>query len=147
VLRTIFQLLIAWRVQFHLPLQTLDGRWCYPLNCNPFDLIERDLIASAIVELRRARAFVRGHGLRVLERSAGLEIGRDTRRAKCMTSNLDAHAEIRGAALNHAPGVDTVHRLVGQYVGAAGSGAEERAFAILADAGGLYVGVQVGSRL
>jgi hypothetical protein len=37
----------------------------------------RDLIARAVIELGDARAFVRGRGLRVLERSAGLEIGHD----------------------------------------------------------------------
>src|ERR1700688_2664237 len=61
--------------------------------------------------ISRARAFVRGHGLRVLERTAGLEIGRDPRRAKRMAADPDPRAEIRGAALDHAPGVDTVHRL------------------------------------
>jgi hypothetical protein len=30
-----------------------------------------------------------------------------------MTADLDAHAEIGGTALNHAPGVDAVHRFVG----------------------------------
>ena len=73
-----------------------------PLNRDPLNLIERDLIAGAIVELGGARAFVRGHGLRVLERPAGLEIGRDARSAKSVTADFDAHAEIRGTALNHA---------------------------------------------
>ena len=39
-------------------------------NRNPLDFIERDFIAGPIIELGGARTFVRGHGLRVLERTA-----------------------------------------------------------------------------
>ena len=52
------------------------------LNIDPLDFIERDLVAGAVVKLGRARAFVRGHGLRVFERAAGFEIGADASRAK-----------------------------------------------------------------
>ena len=65
------------------------------------------------VELGGAGTFVRSHGLRVLECPAGLEIGRDPRRPKCVTTDFDAHAEISSEALNHAPGVNAVHRFVG----------------------------------
>ena len=50
---------------------------------------------------------------------------------------LDPRAEIGGAALDHAPGIDPVHRLFGQRAGAAGGGAEEGALAAVADAGRL----------
>ena len=43
------------------------------LNCYPFDFIERDFIACPIVQFSGARAFVRGHGLRVFEREAGFQ--------------------------------------------------------------------------
>jgi hypothetical protein len=33
---------------------------------NPFDFVECDLVAGAIVDLSRARAFMRGHGLSIL---------------------------------------------------------------------------------
>jgi len=36
------------------------------LDCYSLDLIERNLIARPVIELRRARAFVRGHDLRIL---------------------------------------------------------------------------------
>ena len=62
---------------------------------------------------------------------------------KC-DSRLCCHAEIGGAALNHAPGGDAVHRLVGQGIRAADGGAEEVAFALIAKAGGLYIGMKVG---
>jgi hypothetical protein len=41
------------------------------------DLVERDLVAGAVVELGRARALVRGHRLGVFERAAALEVGGD----------------------------------------------------------------------
>ncbi len=72
---------------------------------------------------------MRGHHLRVLERPAGLEIGRYAGHAKCVAADPDPRAEIGGAALDHAPGVHTVHRLFGQRAGAAGCGAEEGALA------------------
>jgi hypothetical protein len=59
------------------------------LNRNALDLIERDLIAGAVVELGGARAFMRGHSLGVFERAAGLEIGGDAGRAEHMAAELD----------------------------------------------------------
>jgi hypothetical protein len=49
----------------------------YPSNRNPLDLIERDFIAGAIIELGRAGAFVRGHGLCIFQCAAGVQIGGD----------------------------------------------------------------------
>jgi hypothetical protein len=56
-------------------------------NRNPLDLIKRNLIAGPIIELRCARAFMRRHGLRVFQRAAGFEIGRDPRGAKGMAAD------------------------------------------------------------
>jgi len=39
-------------------------------NPYPLDLLQRDLVARAVIELRRTRAFVRCHRLRVFERAA-----------------------------------------------------------------------------
>jgi hypothetical protein len=47
-------------------------------NRNPLHLIERDLIAGAVVELGGARTFVRRHGLGVFERASGFQIGGDS---------------------------------------------------------------------
>jgi hypothetical protein len=63
-------------------------------NCNPLDLVERDLVASPIVKLGGARTFVRRHELRVLERAAGFKVSRDPRRPKCVAADLDLHAEL-----------------------------------------------------
>jgi hypothetical protein len=38
------------------------------LNADPLDLIERDIVAPTVIKLRRARAFVCGHCLRVFGR-------------------------------------------------------------------------------
>ncbi len=40
------------------------------LQHNFLDLIERNLVATAVVELRRPRAFVRGHLLGMFEKPA-----------------------------------------------------------------------------
>ena len=54
--------------------------------------MERNLIAGAVIELRRTRAFVRGHGLRVLQSAAGFEIGRDAGGAEGMAADPDPRA-------------------------------------------------------
>lgn len=46
--------------------------WSSRSNHNPLHLVERDLVTCSVVELGRARAFVRGHELRVFERAANL---------------------------------------------------------------------------
>ena len=51
-------------------------------NLFPLDLVQRDFIAGAIIELGRARAFVCSHGLSVFERAAGFEVGGDAGRAE-----------------------------------------------------------------
>jgi hypothetical protein len=86
---------------------------------------------------------MRRHGLSIFQSAASLEIGGDASGAEGMTADADSRAEIGGAALDHAPGVDAVHRVFRQRVGPANSGAEQGGLAVVADAGGLDVGVQV----
>jgi hypothetical protein len=81
---------------------------CHRSNRDPLDFIECDLIAGAIVELGGARAFVRRHGLCGFQGAAGFEVGGDPGGPECVAADLDLHAEFRGAALDHAPGVDPV---------------------------------------
>ncbi len=47
------------------------------LNSDLLDLVERDLVVGAVVELGGAGTLVGGHGLRVLEGAAIVEIGGD----------------------------------------------------------------------
>jgi hypothetical protein len=75
------------------------------LDGDPLDLIQSNLISCAIIELGGARTFMRGHGLRILKRSAGFKLGGDARGAEGMAADPGARAELGGAALDHAPGV------------------------------------------
>jgi hypothetical protein len=109
---------------------TILGR----LNRNPFDLIEGDLIARAIIELSGARAFVRRHGLCILQRAACLKIRRDSRCPEGVTADPDVQAKCCGTALDHTVGIDAVHARGGESPGAANRGAEEGAFALVAEA-------------
>ena len=43
------------------------------LNPDPFDLVKRDFVAGAVVELGCARGLVCGHGLGILKGAAGLD--------------------------------------------------------------------------
>jgi hypothetical protein len=61
---------------------------------------------------------------------------------KVVATNRALHAELSGAALDHAIGIDPVHGLAVEHAGAAKGGAEEGAFAILTYPGGLDVFVQ-----
>ena len=63
----------------------------------------------------------------------------DARGAEGMATDPRARAELGGAALDHAPRIDAVHRLVGQRAGAADGGAEEGGLAAVADARRLYI--------
>jgi hypothetical protein len=58
------------------------------LDHNPLDLVERDLIAGVILELRRARTFVRRHRLSILQSAAVFKAGGDSCRPKRVTTNL-----------------------------------------------------------
>jgi hypothetical protein len=82
---------------------------------------------------------VRRHGLSILQSAAGLEIGGYARRPEHVTPDFYPHAELGGVALDHAPGVDAVHRFLRQRAGPAGGGAEEGRLAGVADAGRLYI--------
>src|SRR5271155_4546514 len=81
-------------------------------DCDPLHLVERDLVTRAVVKLGGARAFVCGHGLGVLERAAGFEIGGDPGGAEDVATKFDLEAGIGRAPTNHAIGVDAAHWLV-----------------------------------
>src|SRR4051794_12365081 len=116
-------------------------------NHNPLHFIERNLITSAVVKLGRARVFMRGHGLGIFERATGLEIGSDPGRAEYVAAELLLESGLGGAAADHPVGIDAVHRLAGQRAGSAPRGAEEGAFAVIADAGSGEIFVNEGFEL
>ena len=59
-----------------------------------------------------------------------------------MIRDLEAHR--RRAALDHAVGIDAVHRFVGEHAAVPHGGAEEGALAAVADAGRVEIRVQIG---
>ena len=120
---------------------------CRCSNRNPFDLIERDLVACAIIELRCARTFVRGHELGVFERAAGLKVGGNSSGAEGVAADLDLRAKVGGAALDHAPGVDPVHRRGRERPGAPDGRAEQGALVVAGDAGSTNVLIEEGFEL
>ena len=61
-----------------------------------------------------------------------------------MAADFAPRAELGGASLDHPPGVDPVHRFLGQRAGAADGRAEEGSLAAVADAGRLYICVDIG---
>src|SRR5262249_58793239 len=86
----------------------------HPLNPDALDLVERDRIAGTVVELGRARAFVRRHALRMFERATGIQIGRDPGRPEGMAGDAPLETQGSRAPLDHAPGVNTVHGVRGE---------------------------------
>ena len=82
------------------------------LDRNTLDLIEGNLVPRAIIELGRAWAFMRGHGLGVFERAARVEISRDAGRPEDVATKLAFETGLGGAAADHFIGVNTVHRPV-----------------------------------
>src|SRR6516225_1308364 len=104
-------------------------------NRNTLDLIERDLIAGTIIELGCARAFMRGHGLRVFQRDTGFEIRSNARRAENVAAELALQASLCRAPPDHLIGIHAMHGAVRKHPGSAGRRAEEGSLAVLADPG------------
>lgn len=73
-----------------------------------------------------------------LQRTTGLEVGRDLRRAEGVAADPDPHAELGGPPLDHAVGISTlcIASLVSSP-GAADGGAEEGRFGVVASTGRL----------
>jgi hypothetical protein len=90
---------------------------------------------------------MRRHDLRVFERAASLQISRDAGCSKRVTADLDLHAALAAAALDHASSVDAVHSVAGELAGATASRAEEGAPFVAGDAGGTNVLIEEGFEL
>jgi hypothetical protein len=75
-----------------IPKWAMYRRYAGLLNRNPLDLVERNLVARAIIELRRARAGMIGHRLGVFERAAIGEIIREAGRAERVAAHFSVDA-------------------------------------------------------
>lgn len=80
----------------------------YPLN-----FVLGQPFLRAVVKLGRARALMRRHFLRVLERAAVGEIGGNTGRPERVTADRLGDAGCLGTPPDHAPGIGLTHRLLG----------------------------------
>src|SRR5665213_395282 len=80
---------------------------------DPLHLVLRQPLLRAIVKLGRAWAFVCGHLLRVLKRSAVREVGCDPGRSKRVTADFLGDARGGSALSDHAPSVGLSHGLFG----------------------------------
>jgi hypothetical protein len=105
------------------------------------DLIEADLVAPAVIELRRARTGVVGHGCCVFECAAILQVGGDAGGAEGVVANLRRYAGRRGAALDHGIGIGLGQGSARQLPRTAAYRPEERPLRILGDAGTVQIGV------
>jgi len=108
------------------------------------DLIERDLIAAPIVELRSARAFVRRHLLGVFEESAVFEVDGDAGRAEGVAPKLGCDASRPRSAPDHTQRVGARHAPVGELPGPTGCGREEASGLVAGEPGVGEIGVHVG---
>src|SRR3954465_12037784 len=81
------------------------------LDRNPFYFIQRNLVAGTVIELGRARAFMRGHGLGIFQRSTGLEIGGNASCPEDVAAELLFEPGLGGTAADHPIGIDAMHRL------------------------------------
>src|SRR6202000_247481 len=109
-------------------------------NRDPLYLVQRDLITGAVIKLGGPWALVRRHCLRVLKRTAGIQISSDARRPKRVVSDVNLQPRRGRSPLDHRPGVAAVHPFVGQRASAAGRGAEEWAFAVTTDPRAIKIG-------
>lgn len=114
-----------------------------PLNPDPLDLIDAHLVASAIIELRGARAGVLCHCRRLLKRAPALEIRRDPRCPKRVIANFGGDAGRRRALVDHRIGVCLRQQRPRELAYAAPDRAGQRPLGIVAQARAVDIGGQV----
>src|ERR1700737_757364 len=88
-------------------------------NHDPLDLIEADLIAPAIVELRRARRGTVCHRGGLFQGAPVLQVGGDPCRPEAVVGELGFNPSRGGAPPNHRIGVRLWEHRAGQLAGAA----------------------------
>jgi len=112
------------------------------LNCDPFYLIERNLILSPVVEFGCPRRFMVGDLLRHFQLAAVLQIRRDAGRAEGMIADARLDAGRFRAPADDAVSVLLEEGICGKLAGLAAGGTEEIAVDVIGDAGRFDVVVQ-----
>jgi hypothetical protein len=103
----------------------------------------RETLLGPVVKLRGPWALVRGHFLRVLQRTTMGKISRNTRCAKAMITDRRVNTCRHRSAAYHAPGIRLCHGLFEEHGRVVpGRRAKEKTFAIFGDAGSVDVGTQ-----
>ena len=95
---------------------------------DPLDFIESQLLASAIVKLRRARRGVVRHRRGFFESTAVLEVGGDSRRPEAVVAELGFDPGRRGAPGDHRIGVRLRQHSARQLPHAPADRVKQRAF-------------------
>src|SRR5271169_2715288 len=113
------------------------------LDHNPLDLIEAELVAPAIVELRRARRGVVRHRRGLFQRAAVLEIGRDAGRPEAVVAEFGCDAGTGRPPADHRVGVRLWQHRARELAGAAADRAEQRPLGIVAQLGAVEIGREV----
>src|SRR5262249_11192130 len=80
----------------------------------------------------------------MLERATGIQIGRDPGGPEGMAGDAPLETHGSRAPLDHAPGVNTVHGVRGECPTVPYGRAEEGALRVIADAGGVEIGIERG---
>ncbi len=101
----------------------------------------------AIIELCRPSRGVVCHLRRLFQRPAVLEIGGDAGRPKAVVAELGIDAGRGGAPADHRIGVARRQHGAGELAGAAADGAEQRPLGVVADAGLVEIGGEVGLKV
>ena len=108
-------------------------------NHDQLDLIEAELVAPAIEELRRARRGVVRHRRGLFQRLAVLELGRDPRRPETVVAELGGDPGTGRAPADHRIGVRLRQHGARELAGAAADRAEQRALGIAAQLGAVEI--------
>jgi hypothetical protein len=97
---------------------------------DPFDLIEAQIVAPPVIELRRPGAGMIGHCGGFLQRAAVLEICCDAGRPETVVADLGLDHGRLDALANHLIGVGLRQRTANELARAATDGAKERPFEV-----------------
>jgi len=114
---------------------------------DPFDLVEGNVVAAPVVEAGGAGRLVVGHLLGDFELAAVLEIGGNAGGAEGVAADLRLDPGRQRPPSNHPPHIGLQHGPVGQLAAAPLARAEERPLAVLADAGGGDVLLQIAIQI